>query len=730
MNSKKIEDMQEQIQKQAMELESSDRNVGGILALMILLISISMSLYHFVTAGFGLLVGSRSHLILHLTMALTLVFLIYPIKKGLNQRTIPWYDLLLALFASSVGAYIIFNQQSPSILSARMTTMDLAVAISLLFLVVEATRRVVGKPLVIIAGLFTAYFFLGAYLLPPFRHSRADFHDFFYEMAFTTTGLFSTPIWVSANYVFIFILFGAILEATGAGKMFIDLALRAFGKYRGGPAKAAVLSSGMLGSISGSSVANAVTTGTFTIPLMKKVGFKPHVAGGIEVAASSSGQLLPPIMGAAAFLMIEYTGHSYIEIIRSAAIPAILSYTAILLMVHFEAAKNNIRGLSPHELVSARSTLLQQGYLLLPLMILVFFLAKGQTVPNAAFFAIIILLSLAFFANHFRERFGAGMAIAASLFLLSYGLHYFLNWKIEIAAMILLGTFIALLFILLQRKYQIEGSPVRFGLRELAAGFEMAARNSLSVVVACATAGILIGVVNLTGLSSKLPHMIVGFSEDIVAFVPFFSGSDMQLYIALILTVIACLIMGLGLPTTATYVVLASMIAPALVMLGLPIMAAHLFVLYYGILADDTPPINLPAYATAGIAKAEPLRTGIQGFKFDSGALLLPFVFATNPTILLLNPEATWVQVTLNIFTAFIGIVAFSSFIQRWLLSEYRWYERLLALVAALVLVHGSFITDTVGIAILLFLFVSQYYRKKKGQQTVPSQELPTTTPH
>ncbi|KAB2953117.1 TRAP transporter permease [Heliorestis acidaminivorans] len=708
--------MQEKIQKQAMELEGSDRNVGGMLALLILLISIAMSLYHFLTAGFGLLVGSRSHLILHLTMALTLVFLIYPIKKGLSQRTIPWYDLLLALFAASIGSYIIFNQQSPSILSARMTTLDLAVAISLILLVVEATRRVVGKPLVIIAGLFTAYFFLGSYLLPPFRHSRADFHDFFYEMAFTTTGLFSTPIWVSANYVFIFILFGAILEATGAGKMFIDLALRAFGKYRGGPAKAAVLSSGMLGSISGSSVANAVTTGTFTIPLMKKVGFKPHVAGGIEVAASSSGQLLPPIMGAAAFLMIEYTGHSYIEIIRSAAIPSLLSYAAILLMVHFEAAKNNIRGLSPHELVSGRQTLLQQGYLLLPLVILVFFLAKGQTVPNAAFFAIIILLSLAFFASHFRERVGMGMLIAASLFVVSYGLHYLLNWKIEITSMIVLGTFIALLFVLLQRKYSVEGSSVRFGLRELATGFEMAARNSLSVVVACATAGILIGVVNLTGLSSKLPHMIVGFSEDIVNFLPF-SSANLQLYIALFLTVIACLIMGLGLPTTATYVVLASMIAPALVMLGLPIMAAHLFVLYYGILADDTPPINLPAYATAGIAKAEPIRTGIQGFKFDSGALLLPFVFATNPTILLLNPEATWVQVIVNIFTAFIGIVAFSSFIQRWLLCEYHWYERLLALIAALVLIHGSFITDIAGIAILLFLFASQYYRRKKDKE-------------
>ncbi|MDX5475938.1 MAG: TRAP transporter permease [Bacillaceae bacterium] len=713
----------------ALELEASDRILTGKWALIILVASLVLSIYHFYTAGFGLRVGTRTHLIFHLTMGLTLVFLMFPIKKGLNQRSIPWYDLLLTGFAILVGTYIIQNQQSQSILSARPSDLDVWMGVALVALVLEATRRVVGKPLVIIAGFFIFYYFFGEHFPGAFRHVRADFDRFFYEMAYTTAGIFGTPINVSATYVFIFILFGAILESTGAGKMFIDLALRAFGKYKGGPAKAAVVASGMLGSISGSSTANAVTTGTFTIPLMKKVGFKPHVAGGIEVAASSSGQFLPPIMGAAAFLMIEYTNIPYAEIIKSAFIPAILCYVAILLMVHFEASRNNIRGLRKDELVSARKVMLQQGYLIFPIGVLLYFLIGGATVPNAAFFSIVVILVLAFFAHRFKERIGRSLIFAAILIGFAYSLGYvidFVNqflkrdimWRNEIPLLIVMSLVIAVVFAVGQKKLKVDAAPVRYGLRELINGFELAARNSLAVIVACATAGILIGVVNLTGLSLKLSNMIISFSGNAASMLPSFLVFDnTQLYIALILTVFACLILGLGLPTTATYVILAAMIAPALVQLGLPVLAAHLFVLYYGVLADDTPPINLPAYATAGIAKAEPIRTGIQGFKFDSGALLLPFAFATNPTILLLNPEASWIDVGINIFTALIGIIAFASFIQRWLFVEYKWYERLSALIAALLLINGHWITDVTGITIIVALFLYQYARSKKVKQ-------------
>ncbi|GAK07656.1 TRAP transporter fused permease subunit [Geomicrobium sp. JCM 19038] len=573
------------------EIEGSDRKVFGWKALLILVICVGMAAYHLYTAGFGLIVGTRQHLFIHLILGLVLVYLIFPRKKGLSQQTIVWYDFLLAGVALVVGLFVMYSQTSPAILSGRMDLIHMIAGVIMILLIIEATRRVVGKPLLIIALCFIAYYFFGNLLPPPFSHSRANFDTFIYEMMYTSTGILGTPLSVSANYVFIFVMFGAILEATGAGKMFIDLALRMVGHYRGGPAKAAVVGSGFMGSISGSSVANAVTTGTFTIPLMKKVGFKPQVAGGIEVASSSSGQLLPPVMGAAAFLMIEYTPYSYAQIMVSALIPAVLTYIAILWMVHIESVKNDIRGLDKSTLVPAKRSLLQQGYLIFPILALVFFVLVGNTVFNAAFFSIVMLLTVAVFAHRLRERFGAGLLIAAVLAGISYLMHVLLGWHIEISIMIAIGIFVCIFFVLFQKRYKIDSAPVKFGVRELVVSFEMSARKSLTVVTACATAGILIGVINLTGLSGKLPTIIVGFAGD-------------NLLLALFFTFIACLIVGLGLPTTATYVILAAMVAPALIEMNVPIMAAHLFVLYYGVLADDTPPVNLPAYAISGIAKA------------------------------------------------------------------------------------------------------------------------------
>ncbi|WP_048600248.1 TRAP transporter permease [Rubeoparvulum massiliense] len=715
------------------DLEESDRNLHGFGRKLIAWIAIALSLYHFYTAGFGLLLGSRTHLILHLTVGLVIIYLLYPIKKGLQQTTIPWYDLLLSGYALFVGIYIITNQQSQSILSMRMTALDLMVAISLVLLVIEATRRVVGLALVIIAGTFIAYFFLGEWFPGMFFHKQADFERFFYLMTYSDGGLFGTPISVSANYVYIFILFGAILDVTGGGKMFINLALRGFGRFKGGPAKAAVVASGMMGSISGSSTANAVTTGTFTIPLMKRVGFKPHIAGGVEVAASSSGQFLPPVMGAAAFLMVEYTGIPYGEIIVSAAIPAILSYIAILFMVHLEALKHNIEGLPKSELVSGRKTLAEQGYLVLPIIVLVFFLVAGRSVNQSAFFSIVFLLAISFFTYGFQSHLKRGIFSALivgglSLLLLylndfitsnSLGMHLLRNWHDQITILILAGIGVSLFVVPIQRKVGIQHSPTPFRLSHLGEGLEKAAKNALSVIVACATAGILIGVLGATGLPGKLSNFILGFSADIANSLPAFMAiyaEQVQLYLGLFFTVIVCLILGLGLPTTATYVILASLVAPALVELGLPVMAAHLFVLYYGILADDTPPINLPAYAAAGIANADPVRTGLQGFKFDSGALLLPFAFATNTNLLLIN-DVPWYILVQNIITALIGILAFSSFIQNWLGVKYRWWERILALIAALVLIHGGWETDILGIIIFSFLFLRHRIIKRNMVQ-------------
>ncbi|WP_202080149.1 TRAP transporter permease [Caldalkalibacillus salinus] len=724
--------------KHIMELEGSDRHLRQGWARIVLSFSVLMGLFHLYIAGFGFFpgVGSREYLVLHLTFGLILVFLIFPIKKGLGQSSIPWYDCVLALCSAFVGLHIMFHMTAPHIMNRNPSGIDLLVSALLIVLVLDATRRVVGKPLVIIASIFILYFFLGEYMPGQFHHTRGDLTRFLHEMGYTLSGVFGTPIYASARYVFIFILFGAVLEATGAGKMFIDLALRAFGRYKGGPAKASVLASGMMGSISGSSTANAVTTGTFTIPLMKKVGFKPHVSGGIEVAASSSGQFLPPIMGAAAFIMVEFTGLPYIDIIKSALIPAILCYTAILFMVHFEASKNKIRGMSKDELVSGRQLLISQGYLIVPVLVLIYFLVlEGRSVFYAAFFSIILLMVLAYFAHKFKERVGRSLFLAGVLFGFAYGIERllahvdqnFIRWHAEIALMIVLGTVLALAFAVMQKTFNIETAPVRFGWKQLLHGFELAARNALSVVVACATAGILIGVLQLTGLSTKFVRIVTGFSEDLTAMLPAFMVTDhTQLYFALILSMFACLLLGLGLPTTATYIILAAIVAPVLVTLGLPVLVAHLFVLYYGVLADDTPPINLPAYATAGIAKAGPLRTGVQGFKYDSGALLLPFAFALNPSILLLTDDP-WPIVLVNILTALLGIIAFASFIQNWLCRTYHKVERWIALVTALLLVHFHWITDVIGALALGVLFARQYWQQSRSQ---PKSNIHTSGRH
>ncbi|WP_027964722.1 TRAP transporter permease [Halalkalibacillus halophilus] len=727
--------MDEQQKKMVQELEGSDRNLRNKWAAPVLLVCIFLSLFHLYVAGFGLPgIGSRTFLILHLTLGLILVYLIFPIKKGLGQTTIPWYDIILALFTAYVGYHLIDNQNSSAIMGARPTDLDIFIGFALIILVLEATRRVVGYPLVIIALVFIGYFFLGEFMPGQFYHSRGDFERFVYETSWRSNGIFGTPIYASAQFVFIFILFGALLESTGAGKMFIDLALRAFGKYKGGPAKASVISSGMMGSISGSSTANAVTTGTFTIPLMKKVGFKPHIAGGIEVAASSSGQFLPPIMGAAAFIMVEFTGIPYYEIIQSAIIPALLCYVGILFMVHFEASKHGITGMKKDEMESGRKLLLQQGYLLIPIAVLLYYLVwERVSVNNSAFYSIIILIVIAVFAHRFKESLARTLLYAAALIALVFSLQFLvgpinsglqslngifnisffssetIRWRTEIVMMVILGVIIALGFAAGQKKLKVEAAPVRYGFVQFVSGLETAARNALSIIVACATAGILIGVITTSGLSTKFTRIVVGFSEDLTALMPAILTTDnTELYFALILTVFACLLLGLGLPTTATYVVLAAIVAPILTDFGVHVLVAHLFVLYYGVLADDTPPINLPAYATAGIANAGPVRTGVQGFKYDSAALLLPFVFTLNPTILFLT-DANWLEVIFAIITATIGIIAFASFIQSWLFSKYNWIERIIALISALLLVHNDVITDISGIVILAALFAFQF---------------------
>ncbi len=641
--------------------EKPGRSLHGTYAWLILIICVAMSLFHLYTAGFGALEAMKQRSI-HLSFALVIAYLSFPLTYKRRQQDIPWYDFILALTALTSVLYVFYFYEDLMLRGGKPSALDLGMGAICLVMVLEATRRVVGKPLVVLAGLFILYGYFGPYMPGAFAHRGAEIPRIIDHLYLGTEGIFGVPLGVSATYIIIFILFGAFLQVTGVGRMFIELALGLFGWMRGGPAKAAVVASGMIGSISGSSVANAVTTGTFTIPLMKRVGFKPHIAGGIEVAASSSGQLMPPIMGAAAFIMVEYTGIPYIEIIKSAAIPSILTYCAILLMVHFEAIKSGIKGIPLEQLPPVKRILLERGYMLLPFFVLIYMLIIGFTPLKAGFYAILFTIALAIFTNLLKL---AHKEVRDT-------------WR--------------------QLAFPAVKSAFTYGIQAL----ELGARNCVSVALACATAGIIIGIVTLSGLGLKLSSIIV-------------QAAGGELWLTLIFTMLGSMILGMGLPTTGTYIILAAITAPALVQVGVPILAAHLFVFYYGILADDTPPINLPAYATSGIAGANPMQTGVTGFKYDCGALLLPYIFATNSALLLIDADIFGVIHAIG--AAFLGIVALTSALQNQLLTRHRLWERGLLFLAAVVLVHVSWYTDIIGGLSLLIVWTAHKIRLRNSPE-------------
>ncbi|WP_234031457.1 TRAP transporter permease [Lentibacillus cibarius] len=705
---------QDEMNKKLDELEGSDRTLFGWMAAIVLTVAVGFSLFHLYTAGIDMLPRMQQNAV-HLAFALTLIFLIFPYKKNLGQKKIPWYDLVLAALGASTGIYILIISEELVGKVGNPNTIDTTMSFVALLLVLEATRRVVGKPLVILATVFMLYAWLGDMYLPDFLGARAILPDAINHFGFTwneiaefmylsNEGIFGTPITVSAQYVFIFILFGAFLEVTGAGKMFIDLAMSLVGSFKGGPAKAAVVSSGLMGSISGSSVANAVTTGTFTIPLMKKTGFRPKVAGGVEVAASSSGQLLPPVMGAAAFIMADFTGIPYLDIVKSAAIPALLSYTAILFMVHLEASKFNLKGIPRKDLVSPFRIFAGRGYLLLPIVAIIILLMLRLTPILASFMAIVGTITIALFSYRMQKNFGAGFLVSLLFTGAAYAAHLLFGLNEYVTYVSAGSLLLAMIWYAMGKKVDTE-KQVTFGWKEFLTALELGAKNALSVVAACAAAGILTGVVTMTGLGPILSGLILDLANE-------------QLFLVLLFTMLACIVMGLGLPTTATYIVLAAVMAPALIQLDIPVLAAHLFVFYFGILADDTPPINLPAYATSGIAKSDPIKTGVQGFKFDMGALLLPFAFVMNPMLILQDDTATWIQIALSIATAFIGIIAWSTFIQSYLFTKFGWMERILAVAAAIVLLNHSLLTDGIGVGLFAIIIAYQWWKKDKEDKT------------
>ncbi|TVQ19051.1 MAG: TRAP transporter permease [Spirochaetaceae bacterium] len=628
------------IEEQIAEFDKSanTRSLRGIIAILVTTIAIAMSAFHLYTAGFGLLLTMKQRA-LHLLFVLVLGFLLYPPAKNARKDRVAILDWVLAILGIVVTGYILLNYEQLVRRGGLPTSMDLLLGVITIGLVLEVTRRSIGPQLPIIALVFIGYAFAGPYLPGLLGHRGYSYVRVVDQLYTTTEGIFGTPLGVSATFVFMFILFGSFLDITGVGQFFIDVALAIAGHRKGGPAKAAVLASGFMGSISGSSIANTVTTGAFTIPLMKKIGYKPNFAGAVEAAASTGGQILPPVMGAAAFIMSEFTNIPYIQIVASAVVPALLYYVGVMVMVHLQASKRGLKGIPKQELPEFRSTFFMGFHLILPLVAVVLFLIRFSPL-RAAFLSILVALVVCMFRKHTRIK-----------------------------------------------------------LRSILMAMEDGARKAVSVAAACACAGIIVGIVTLTGLGLTFANLIVSLAGGL-------------LLPTLLLTMVASIILGMGLPTTAKYIVLATMAAPALVLLGVPLIAAHLFILYFGVIADVTPPVALAAYAGAGIAGGDSFKTGMQALKLASAGFLIPFIFAMSPELLLI--DVTVVQAITATVTAVIGVVAFASAMQDFFITKTRIWERVLFLVGSLMLINPDVSMDLIGLAVVAVPVLTQFLRYRR----------------
>lgn len=597
----------------------------------------ALTLFQLYTALFGTFTSVIQGAV-HVGMALSLVYLLYPARRAQAGRPgVPVHDVVLCGLALAANGYIVLDYER---LTTRavvfgFTPFDVAVATVALLLILEATRRCVGLPIVVIALAALAYGYYGQ-AMPVFSHPGFSFDALVSESVYSSTSVFGTPVQVSSTFIFLFLFFGVVLVRTNIARFFNDLAFGLTGRYTGGTAKAAVVASGLQGMVSGSSVANTVASGSFTIPMMKRAGFRPHVAGAVEATASTGGQLVPPVLGAAVFIMAEYTGVPYNELVLYAVVPAALYYLGVFSGVHFEALRTGVRG-TPKEALPRLRDLFGRSYLLAPVVVIIGLLMAGRSPASAALFGILAALLVSVFRADTRL------------------------------------------------------SAVAF-----ARLFEAGARAALPVIAACASAGIIAGTVTRTGLGGKLAGGIVELSGGLFALV-------------LVLTMVACLLLGMGLPTTANYVVTATVAAPVLVQLGVPTVAAHFFVFYFGIVADITPPVCLAAYAGAGLAGANPMRTGLTAFKLAVPAFLVPYVFVLEPQLLLQDPTVAGFTITL--VTAVVGIIAVAAGLVGFAQDDGTLPRAALA-AGGLAAIHPSPWVSLAGLAVIAAVVVARRFRR------------------
>jgi len=651
----------------------------------------------------------------HVSFAGLLAFLSYPAFKKSSRSQIPWSDWVMGFLIVISCVYLIYNQVWDSrAFEMRLgvpNSTDLVLSCIGLLLLLEATRRSLGPPLMIVALIALTYAYLGAG-----GYGGASLNKIVSHMWITTEGAFGIAVGVSASMVFLFVLFGALLEKAGAGNYFIRVAYSLTGHYRGGPAKAAVVSSAMTGMISGSSIANVVTTGTFTIPLMKRVGFTSEKAGAIEVASSTNGQLTPPIMGTAAFLMVEYVGVSYIEVIKHAFLPAVISYIALIYIVHLEALKAGMKGLKRTAKLNKVDKLISICSVLIVLGVLVWVLPPFfQMIKDVAGDINVLVVSLIMISSYVSLLFyvskmpdlptGEIIEIPEVGKTVKAGLHFLLPvilliWLLTVERFspetsVYWATLFMVFIVLTQKIFLgiFRGSldfvnQLIQSLRDIKVGFINGANNMIGVGVATTAAGIIVGTVTLTGVG----QLIIGWVEFIAA------GN---LFLILLFTAIISLILGMGLPTTANYIVVSSLMAPVIMSLGaannvaIPLIAAHMFVFYFGILADDTPPVGLAAYAAAAISKGDPIRTGVQGFIYDIRTAILPFLFIFNTQLLMIGIDNVF-SFVIVVVSSIIAILLFAAATQGYWLVKNRWWETVVLLLVAFMLFRPGYFWDKI----------------------------------
>lgn len=652
--------------------ESAFRATGKWMGFVITAGLVAMSVYHFYASGFAL-IQELTHRGIHLSFVLGLVFLLFSWRKSLSTEVAPavWYrfdgvplfDIVLAILG--VGAAMYLPLLPSAALAMRVgnpSPFDVFMGTALLLLTLEASRRSVGITLPLIGIAFIIFALFGPYMPGALKHGGASWSGLVNHLYMTNQGIYGIAIGVMAKYVFLFILFGVLATRIGLGQLFIDMAMVLAGRFAGGPAKVAIFSSAFMGTISGSSIANTVTTGALTIPAMKKVGYSGRFAAAVEATSSTGGQITPPILGAAAFIMVEYLELPLRDILAAALIPALLHYFGIFIMVHLEAKRLGLRGLRADELPKAALVLRQNWMSIIPLGILVYFILSGRTPDFAAVYGIIACVVIGFL------------------------------------------------------------NPVnRLTLPDLVTALANGARNTIAVGAAAATVGIVVGVVTLTGVGFRLGFVVVQTATDIGTLLStlgplaYFTVTQWALFVSLVLIAFACIIMGAGIPTTATYIILVAVAAPALAQLGVQPLVSHFFVFYYGVLADITPPVALAAYAAAGIAGSNPFQTGNTAFRLGIAKALVPFVFVYSPSLLLVADGFTWPAFFVTLLGAMLGIAsigaAFSGYIFTTMTKLERWYVGLVGLL----FVAPGVVTMAIAAAAISPVIVLQWQRSRRS---------------